>query len=655
MMWPTDALQLAATKLKTRKIRLSITIVITSLLFAVLAFLAAFSEGVIHSLKDFGKEGYGNRYLVQSTPITNQMGGDDKGAVDHFKPIQADIVAKKKASAKKLNLTYDEATDQSSPLTKDPSSPNGIYLNYASPLVTEYMQKKDEAIPGTDYASFEKAAKTAGATKTYRGTGANYYSGSSVPSVSVIKDGKESFRTLEEDKTIGQNGPVGIETITTIGWSSMDPELMLPFVLPGQTLATGSDGSIPTIAPASAAEELLGLKSLPQTASPTEKLNRLAELRSKVSGTSAQLCYRNSASAALVDQAIQQQKDIAANKNNKDYVKPTLIYQLPSEPCGAVTIKSDTRTTDEKKQAANQKAFDQEFGQYIEPEQGTVVVRVVGISPDISYNYSINATAILSSLFTSSMGGKWLSPNDAVRQSKLATAIQGNNVDTATRTASAYFAEFSSLQAMQAFIKDQTCNASQIANTPVGPAMIGNSSDFVSTCIKAGKVLSAYPYGNSAGAIEEFRSIFWKVSRFVLLAIVIIAALIMMGNVGKIIADSRRETAVFRALGAKRFDISQIYLTYTILLCVFITALSLVLGSLAAYFIHQRYTQELSVQAVLTYNAQDLHKQFALFGVNPLYIAAIAGLVLVAGLLAASLPLLTNTRRNPIRDMRDDT
>ena len=160
---------------------------------------------------------------------------------------------------------------------------------------------------------------------------------------------------------------------------------------------------------------------------------------------------------------------------------------------------------------------------------------------------------------------------------------------------------------------------------------------------------------SSAGAIEEFRSIFWKISRFVLLAIVIIAALIMMGNVGKIIADSRRETAVFRALGAKRLDISQIYLTFTVLICAFITVMSLALGSLAAYFVHQRYTDELSVQAVLTYNAQDLHKQFSLFGVNPLYIGAIAGLVLIAGLLAASLPLLTNTRRNPIRDMRDDT
>jgi hypothetical protein len=30
-------------------------------------------------------------------------------------------------------------------------------------------------------------------------------------------------------------------------------------------------------------------------------------------------------------------------------------------------------------------------------------------------------------------------------------------------------------------------------------------------------------------------------------------------------------------------------------------------------------------------------------------------LIVLAGLLSASLPLLTNTRRSPIRDMRDDS
>jgi hypothetical protein len=44
-----------------------------------------------------------------------------------------------------------------------------------------------------------------------------------------------------------------------------------------------------------------------------------------------------------------------------------------------------------------------------------------------------------------------------------------------------------------------------------------------------------------------------------------------------------------------------------------------------------------------------------LFGLNPLHLLAICGCVLAAGLLSATLPLLTNMRRNPITDMRDDS
>jgi hypothetical protein len=405
---------------------------------------------------------------------------------------------------------------------------------------------------------------------------------------------------------------------------------------------------VPVIAPFSAGEEVVGLKPLPQTATSQQKLDRLVELRKSVPGKTAQICYRNTASAELVSQAIQQRDDIAANKNNKDYVMPTLLYQLPDTPCGPVTIKSDKRSADEKKQADNQKLFDKTFNKEVDPVQGIVTVRIVGINTDVSYQGGLSATNIISSVFSSTMGTGWFSPNEAMDQNEITQRIRGGTTSSFPPGNLAYYAEFNSLKAATDFMKKYSCDVNQ-----TGPGM--SPSRLAIACADKGKPFNMSSYGNSAGAIEEFRSGIWKVSRYAILIIVSVAALVMMGNVGKIIADSRRETSVFRALGAKRLDITQVYLTYTMLVSLLVALCATIFGSVGAYTLNQHYSQELSIQAIITYSAQDVHKQFTIFGFNPLYVGAVILLAILSGLLSASIPLLTNMRRNPIRDMRDDS
>ena len=75
------------------------------------------------------------------------------------------------------------------------------------------------------------------------------------------------------------------------------------------------------------------------------------------------MCYRNSASLELIQQTLQQNKEIAANQNNKDYKKPSLLYGLPNPTtCENTPVISDKRTIEEKKQATNQGLFDARFG-----------------------------------------------------------------------------------------------------------------------------------------------------------------------------------------------------------------------------------------------------------------------------------------------------
>lgn len=655
MIWPAEALLLASTKLRTRRIRLVITILITSLLFTVLVFVAVIVQGTVHSLTSFGKEGYGNRYLVQANPLSYQTGSDNQGVVDSLKPQYDSLVARKKAEAKRLGLEYDEKSDTSLPLIYTQNGPNsyGYFPNYDSDFGRKYLAAKNDSISGSSFSAFTKAARDAGAIHTYQGTQSTYGYRQDGGHASVIVGGKEDLAELNP-----KNGPTdttGVRSIATLGWRSLDAGLLQSFLLPHQNLRTGDAGSVPVIAPFSAAEQILGLKPLPETATAEQRLARLTTVRRSVAGKTIQLCYRNSGSLSLINEASEQQKQLAANKNNKNYQKPSLTYALPTAPCAPVAVAQDSRSYDEKLQAKHQRQFDEEFGQYQAPTEGMLTLRVVGLNPDVQQNPGASLAAAIGSLLTSSTGSGWVSPSDAVTANQLATTIQDGNTQTVSRDRSVFYAEFGSLEQMQRFIKNQTCKGITSVRTPTGQDMSIDSGNYTKACIAEHHVFTLSTYGNSAGAIEQLRSGIWKVARYVLLVIVVIAALIMMGNIGKIIADSRRETAVFRALGAKRLDIIEVYLSYTILLSLLISAVAITLGLLLARLVSGHISPELSVAAVIAYNAQDVHKHFSLFGINLGYLGVIVLLVLFSGLLSAILPLLANTRRNPIRDMRDDT
>ena len=419
-------------------------------------------------------------------------------------------------------------------------------------------------------------------------------------------------------------------------------------------LEHSSDGSIPIIAPMSAAEEILGLKSLTDTASPKEKLARLDEVRTKIVNKTAEICYRNARSSELLTKADQQEKEILANKNKKDYEAPHLQYAIP-KACGAVTVSKDTRTADEKKMDSNQEQFDKTFNPDYEPRQGIIKVRIVGLSPDMSglYGGSFSVSTILTVLLQSSLGTGWFSPSTSANSNDLLKTVMGGEVTNLPIYQQTYFAEFNSVDNAKKFIDDQTCKASFV--TPSGSAIsTAGAPGAGEDCSKTGKVFSLSPYGSSAGALSDFKKQASKVFNIATIVVVIIASLVMAGNIGKIIADSRRETAVFRALGAKRFDITQIYLSYTFMVCLLVALFALLLGLFGAYYIDSKYGPGLSVDAVLAYNASNIYKSFNLIGVRLDYIFKLVAVILLTGLVSACLPLLSNMRRNPIKDMRDE-
>ncbi len=653
MMFPLDGIRLAAAKLRTRPVRTGIVITIVALLFAGIATVAFVVTGISQSLKGFSQEGLSNRFIVQARPImvSNMFGMDgDKEFTDLLRSETVRITNEKKVAAKRLGITYDPTIDATLPTM--PGGPKGgeqYYVNAMSSFANAAIAEKLRAVQHVDYKDFAAVAKRAGAKQTYKSTYYSMYDGPNTnllnSYIQPITDGKEAVKSSSGS---GFSNPSGFDTLTTLGWATFDSELLLPFVLSGQNLAVGKDGSIPVIAPMSVAEEVLSMTPLTATSSSSQRLERLVAVRKDIAGKTAQLCYRNTASAELMQLAHDQAREIAANKGKRGYQPPALQYTVPTEACGAVVIAKDTRSAEEKQQAANELTFKKQFESYQDPAQSIVTTRIVGLVPDQSYEFGFSVRSLATSVLQSSLGVGWFSPVSAIGPDSIAANFV-TAYDTALPTARAYYAEFGTLAEARSFVKAQTCSAG--ANSMMPP---GQDSSRVNTCYAAGKYFDMKPFGSNAAAVEDLRQSVWKVMKYVTIVVVVLATLVLMGIVGKIIADSRRETAVFRALGATRNDIRQVYLTYTVFLGVGITLIALCFGAIISLWLSSKYSQDISTAAVLAYNAADVSRKFALFGLDGLLVIGLAGIIIASALFSALLPLATNLGRNPIRDMRDE-
>lgn len=654
MMRPFDGIKLAGAKLRAHRVRTGIITSIVAVMFSGIVLILCILAGTAQSLQNFGQEGLGGRYIVRAQPIIDRgfmYNASVQQITDKLTDEANTLKAAKKAEAKRLGIDYDATNDSMLPIQEVDMGKSGEktkIINQASPIAQKAIDDYAKSLPHVGLADFTKIAEAGGATAVYKSSGgAQAYMGTPQSGViAAIIDGKEASSTSQ----YGQ--PTGVGALAQGGWAYFDKDLLRPFVLPKQSLSVGADGSIPVVAPISAAEQFLGRTALPATATTKQQSDYLAQLRTDVAGKTAELCYRNTSSNDLLSQAKTQVEEIARNKNKRDYTPPALQYNVPTTACGEVTVKKDTRTSEEKKAAENQLSFKRQFESYEDPVQGIIKIRIVGIVPEMNYAAGFSVKDILKTMLQSGLGSGWFAPIGSVETGSLA-ARMSTPWDGTTPLSQSYYAEFPTYQAAKKFTESNVCNA-QLSPQDMMQYSPNMPDPRVTKCMAVGKYFDIQPFGNNAGAIEDLRRNVWKVLKVVAPVVLFVASLVLMGIVGKIIADSRRETAVFRALGATRSSIAQIYLTYSVFIAASISIVAVLLGAFGAYLISQKLSPDLSVTAALAYNASDLNKQFTLFGIDWIYIAVVVGLIVLAALLSTVLPLLTNVRRNPIRDMRDE-
>lgn len=626
-----DAITLAYTKLRTRRVRTAVTVVIASLLFGVIVFALLILQGGIDSVKRFTAGTLSERYLAMVTHTPQRSIGDPAlpaSVTERAQQIYNDHITAKKAAAKRLGVEYD-ATTEPKPTMKfddmeslDPSSPAAIqaYAEYLKTLPTA-QQEVDRVV--NPYKPL----------RVYPITSGTAHDGAFKP----MTDGKEDFtKKAEASPNMFQ---WGIEQ----GWLYSDQRVVAPFMLDDEQLKRQSDmAAIPVIAPVRQVEQALGLAPLGQGVSSKERLDRLKYVKANAGSATFTLCYRNTVSQQQVDDALRVAKEIERNKANKDYQRPSLVYGLPpAGDCAAAPVVRDVRTTVEKRLMTKQQEFLAEFGESTEPVQRKLTFRVVGLSPSgFSPESFSNIDGLLMTVAGSTLEGQWVVPRQMFEAmpsySDLAPLVTTAASDDATKVmydGVQQIVEFSSVAEVKRFVEKAGCG--------------------MMYC-DPGRVSATY-FGSNAVLIEDIRAQAAHVLGYVALAVAVIAGLIMMGMIGRVIGDSRRETAVFRAIGATRGDIRLVYTSYTLMLSAIVAMVSLLLGALAAYWLHLTFAEEFTVRAQLIYIFTEPTTRFDLVGIWWTALSALGGLVVVTGLVGMLLPLARNLARSPIKDMRDDT
>lgn len=635
-----DAYVIARTKLQSHKIRTSITIIIAGLLFGLIIAAITITQGALKSIDNYSEVGLNNRIIIgltYSPQVSSFNEYDHMGDPDFVNEVESVYkteITTRQAIAKKYSVQYDPSVSDPSPigidtLTKQKVITNDGILSPAAQKVTnDRREANGKKFSITDYLKTYKSASLRGTFNTLQPNNG---------SVMYMKNGQENQQVSSnrvEDSMIGSGSGVSL--------ALLDGTISSPFIT-SKHFDT-SKGEVPVILPVSDAEKLLKLTPLAKDASALDHRERLSYLRSHIGDATASFCYRNDASRTLLGQAVAQQDELKkASTSNSPYIQPVVIYNTPDTTnCSAVTIKSDGRTAQEKQEDENRKLFEKEAGiSQGEPVEYKITIRGVGVSGDSSSGSStLSVSMLINSLLNSSLGyNTWSVPADmlySLPENYRPESVFGNatdNLSKLTEPTTAY-------QSYLVEFKDKKEARALLERTGAYSGSFGD--------------VSAYQFGSGTLFIDEARTWVERALFWVLIAVSSIAIVTLWGVIGRTIADSRKESAVFRAIGATKIDIANIYGIYALLLSLRILLFALILGLSIAYITDLLLSDTATLGAQLAYAAVDTNIQFHLFTLYSVYTLLVGGLIVVATLIASGIPILLGSRRNPIEDMRDD-
>jgi hypothetical protein len=563
----------------------------------------------------------------------------------HLLDLQKQYIDDQKKLAAQYGVSFDESTVepvlQPSPFgIKDELGNVKEVINRDSPAHKLYTAELQDAWLASTRATNKELRKVAdanGATAYYQNRGASI----SFVDTLYLAGGKEDL-----SKVVNPDMP-GSDAVQNSSYVFTDQSLVKRYILPGNQARRNNTAAIPVVITKREAVKFFGktLHLADEPSDPSGKIAWMKTLQEKINGLTYQACYRSDAERGRIQEAMRQNQAVGENGTAQ---VPDITYALPTDICSPVSIEKDSRTTAQKVTEAKIEKYQKASGTYSQPITQFLTFQVVGIMPN---NTSMavgtdNLPSLIDSLLSAQYQDSAFIPSQLYNELPEAYRykdILQSSIDSFGLSSEKFskagvvptIVAFSSSSQARSFMDTYTC--------------VGYDSD------RCNKLWMSQVYGPmNYLLIDDISDRIGKIARIVLPIAVVLAAIIMSFTMARVIIDSRRETAVFRALGAKRKYIVRIYITYSILVALLIAVCSFVIGFAAALTLQVIYRDDIADYVKVAYGVFNEPDTFTLIGVNGVLLGLAVAVILVIGVAAVIPPLLRNVRRNPIRDMRDE-
>lgn len=646
------AFRLSNTKLKSKKALVLVSVLVSSVLFAVLVAGVVIFNGAQHSALRMVQKANEGLYRVQVSPVLpDSIYTYERpltiGTINRLNDLQKKYYSDLKAKYVAAGVKYDTSTEIPAlkpALYVSPGTPDALKfdVNNESPVI-----QYDQDLKIKEYVKSAKnkiedltiSAKTYGATDIHS-TGNSATLG--IPNLLLLKSGKVDYGDTEMEGGDLSGYGYSINAIHNGSYEFQDDTLLNRYILSNSGKKTLK--GIPVVATAQELSSLFGKEKNigKEPNDDQDKASWLKNIQDQFNGYTYQACYRNSSEQKLIQKAQSDYSEIQINKSNKDYKEPHLQYELPTNGCGDIAVKKDVRTTEEKKEDASALDDQKKLGLYLEPQHKLLTFEVVGVMYAQHYTeYSANIKSYLQTLLSTENSGfnayvpKNLYDNlpDSMKFMQEKTDANSRFDGLVDAGLSTHVVDFSSTDQARKFMDEQTCPVTE------------------SDC---NKLYLSTPYGSNYLILDDIGKLFTKIMFYAFPVVLFLAGLIIWFNMSRVMSENKKETAVYRAMGAKRVDIASIYIIYGLTLALLTAAVALLVGIAAGIALDYLYSPSLTAIASSSFGVADKSLKFSLFDLNSVFIIAIIFAIFVISIVGMIYPLIRSVRRSPIKDMRDE-
>lgn len=619
-----DSALLALTKFKIRRVRLGLSVVFIAILCAavITAYLAL--EKSTDSLESVTSRGLSGKFIAVMSQKNEKMfsvvSNPPQEILDRAKNLYKEETRRLAQESKKKGEEFIPNPADNPIEVYDDGFEKVESLNFSSKIANNILAEYfEQNFPKTSEAAIKKKMAEYPIKSVFE-------SRIAAPQGKMIEI-KDSQEKLAESIKRNSNER-NIDNFLN-SMSFQDDRLAGIFYNQNFTL---EKGEIPVLINYDFAEYLLGKKSIEDFAPPRQKYEHIQDLRNKINARAFELCWRNQADMDNIRAAF------ISNRDKDSKVK----YEISKVACGDTKIIKDTRTREEKSLQAKQEAELKKSTDYIAPDRQIVKMRVIGLFPTGRTPSIGGLGGLFYQMLSSNIGSagsviipqKIFSENTDQRTQNIINPPKVNsskqdNFMLNIASSKVYLVEFNNAQDLSKFVSEVNCQDEY-----------------------CGKEFSMRvdELPNNATVISEMKSGAQSILGWIIAGVAILTAIIIYVVVNRIMVDSRRETAVFRAIGYSRLEIAQIYIAYVVIYSLIVAVLATILSLLATIWIGGDVQESASLEISAMFSLKNI-ETFKIIEFTPVVLLSFFPIFAV-GLVASLLPLLLNARRSPLKNLR---